>query len=193
MFRRCLVFILVVLAAVPAFAAETYTIDPHHTQTLFTWNHFGFSNPSGNFNDVEGTIVFDAADPSKSSVAVTIPVASLDTHVPALDEHLKKADFFDAQKYPTITFKSTRVVAGSGAGSFDVTGDLTLRGVTRPVTLHATLNKRGDHPMFKAPAIGFDATATLKRSDFGIGAYSPSVSDEIRLHITTEAIDKAAK
>ncbi|MGA9342482.1 MAG: YceI family protein [Rhodanobacteraceae bacterium] len=179
---------LLVLAGTSAIAAETYTLDSNHTQTLFTWNHFGFSNPTGNFNTVNGTLVFDAEDPAKSSVEVTIPVASIDTHVPALDEHLKQADFFDAAKYPTITFKSTAVERAAKPDTFKVTGDLTIHGVTKPATLLATLNKRGEHAMRKAPAIGFDATTTLKRSDFGMGAYVPAVSDEIRVHITTEAI-----
>ncbi|HET6546306.1 MAG TPA: YceI family protein [Rhodanobacteraceae bacterium] len=187
MLIRSLVLALVALASTPILAAETYTLDPRHTQALFTWNHLGFSNPTGNFNEIDGTLVFDADDPSGSSVEVTIPVASIDTHVPALDEHLKKADFFDAEKYPTITFKSTRVERGAAPDTFEVTGDLSIHGVTRPVRLLATLNRRGEHPMSKAPAIGFDATTTFKRSAFGMGADVPGVSDEIRVHITTEA------
>lgn len=184
---------MLTLASASVLAApETYTLDPNHTQTLFTWNHFGFSNPTANFNQVNGTLVFDAADPAKSSVDVTIPVASIDTHVPALDEHLKQADFFDAVKYPTITFKSTHVEPGNKPDTFKVTGNLTVHGVTKPVILLATLNKRGEHAMRKAPAIGFDATTTLKRSDFGLGAYVPAVSDAVHVHVTTEAIDTAA-
>jgi len=117
---------------------------------------------------------------------VTLPLADLDTHVPALDEHLKKPDFLDAGKYPTVTFKSTKVQP-LGGHKFKVTGDLTVHGVTRPVVLAATLNKIGPHPMSKAQSIGFDATASIKRSDFGVGAYVPSVSDEITIRITTEA------
>ncbi|MGA9422017.1 MAG: YceI family protein [Rhodanobacteraceae bacterium] len=184
---------LLTFASSSVFAApETYTLDPNHTQTLFTWNHFGFSNPTANFNQVNGTLVFDADDPARSSLEVTIPVASIDTHVPALDEHLKQPDFFDAAKYPTITFRSTHVERGTRSGTFKVTGNLTVHGVTKPVTLLATLNKRGEHAMRKAPAIGFDATTTLKRSDFGLGAYVPAVSDAIHVHVTTEAIDAAA-
>lgn len=184
---RYLVLAGLIGAAVTAQAAPvTYKIDPGHTNVLFSWNHFGFSNPTANLGLGEGTIVFDDKDPAKSSVEVTLPLADLDTHVPALDEHLKKPDFFDADKYPAITFKSTNVQA-AGGNKFKVTGNLTVHGVTKPVVLDATLNKSGEHPMTKAQTVGFDATATLKRSDFGVGAYVPNVSDEIQIHITTEA------
>jgi polyisoprenoid-binding protein YceI len=174
-------------AAVTAQAAPvTYKMDPGHTNVLFSWSHFGFSNPTANLGLGEGTIVFDDKDPAKSSVDVTLPLADLDTHVPALDEHLKKPDFFDADKYPTITFKSTNVQA-VGGNKFKVTGNLTVHGVSKPVVLDATLNKSGEHPMMKVQTVGFDATATLKRSDFGVGAYVPNVSDDIQIHITTEA------
>jgi polyisoprenoid-binding protein YceI len=172
-------------------APVTYKLDPNHTMVLFSWNHFGYSNPTADFGLGEGTLVFDEQHPAQSSVEVTLPLANLDTHVPALDKHLKEADFFDADKYATVTFKSTKVQP-VGARKFKVTGDLTVHGVTRPVVLDATLNKVGPHPMTKAQAIGFDATATLKRSDFGIGAYVPNVSDEIKIRITTEgAVPKA--
>lgn len=184
---RYLVLAGLIGAAVTAQAAPvTYKIDPGHTNVLFSWNHFGFSNPTANLGLGEGTIVFDDKDPAKSSVEVTLPLADLDTHVPALDEHLKKPDFFDADKYPAITFKSTNVQA-AGGNKFKVTGNLTVHGVTKPVVLDATLNKSGEHPMTKAQTVGFDATATLKRSDFGVGAYVPNVSDEIQIRITTEA------
>jgi polyisoprenoid-binding protein YceI len=174
-------------AAVTAQAAPvTYKMDPGHTNVLFSWNHFGFSNPTANLGLGEGTIVFDDKDPAKSSVDVTLPLADLDTHVPALDEHLKKPDFFDADKYPSITFKSTNVQS-VGGNKFKVTGNLTVHGVSKPVVLDATLNKSGEHPMMKVQTVGFDATATLKRSDFGMGAYVPNVSDDIQIHITTEA------
>lgn len=173
-------------AAVSVQAAPvTYKLDPHHTMVLFSWNHFGYSNPTANFGLGEGTLVFDEQHPAKSSVEVTLPLADLDTHVPALDEHLKKPDFLDAGQYPVVTFKSTEVQP-LGGDKFKVTGNLTVHGVTRPVVLDATLNKVGPHPMTKAPSIGFDATASIKRSDFGVGAYVPNVSDEIAVRITTE-------
>jgi polyisoprenoid-binding protein YceI len=166
-------------------APVTYKLDPHHTMVLFSWNHFGYSNPTADIGLGEGTVTFDEHNPANSSVQVTLPLTRLDTHVTELDEHLKKADFFDAAKYPVITFKSTRVEP-LGGHKFKVTGDLSVHGVTRPVVLDATLNKVGPHPMGKTQSIGFDATTTLKRSDFGVGAYVPNVSDEVHVRITTE-------
>jgi Uncharacterized conserved protein len=173
-------------------APVTYKLDPGHTMVLFSWNHFGFSNPSANLGNVDGTLVYDEKDPTKATVEATLPLTGLDTFVPKLDEHLKSADFLDAAKYPTVTFKSTKVAA-AGKGKLKVTGDLTVHGVTKPVTLDVTLNKVGPHPMMKVQTVGFDATATIKRSDFGVGAYVPNVSDEIKIHITTEAHDASAK
>jgi polyisoprenoid-binding protein YceI len=173
-------------------APVTYQLDPNHTMVLFSWNHFGFSNPTADLPIASGTLVFDEKQPSSSTVEVTMPLATLDTHVSALDKHLKKPDFFDADKYPTVTFKSTKVQP-LGGDKFKVTGDLTVHGVTKSVVLDAKLNKVGTHPMTKAQSIGFDATGTLKRSDFGVAAYVPNVSDEIKIHITTEAsVPKAA-
>ncbi|WP_158882831.1 YceI family protein [Rhodanobacter sp. L36] len=172
--------------AVSAQAAPvTYQLDPGHTMVLFTWNHFGYSNPTANLGLGEGTLVFDEQHPNNSSVQVTLPLANLDTHVPALDKHLKEADFFDADKFSTVTFKSTKVQS-LGGHKFKVTGDLSVHGVTKSVVLDATLNKVGPHPMMKVQAIGFDATATINRKDFGVGAYVPAVSNEIKIRITTE-------
>ncbi len=163
-----------------------YKIDPTHTATVFTWNHFGFSTPSANFSDIQGTISVDTAKPADSSVNVTIPLSSLNTNVKALDEHLKTADFFDAEKYPNITFKSTKVQA-VGKNKYKITGDLTVKNVTKPVVLDAVLNKTGAHPMTKAETVGFNATTSFDRSAFGVGAYVPNVGDKITVNITTEA------
>ena len=194
MFRRLALAAALTLATVPAFAG-TYTLDPGHTEVVFSWNHFGFSNPTAQFGAIAGTLDFDAAKPTQSKVDVTIDMNSLNTNVPKLDEHLKKPDFFDVEKYPKATFKSTKVEKGGDAKHLKVTGDLTVHGVTKPVVLDVTINKVGEHPMLKKPAVGFDAHGSLKRSDFGIGAYVPNVSDEISLRITTEGAeaDAAAK
>ena len=163
-----------------------YQIDPTHTATVFSWSHFGFSTPSANFSDIQGTINVDNAKPENSSVNVTIPLSSLNTNVKALDEHLQKADFFDAAKYPNITFKSTKVQA-AGKNKYKITGNLTVKDVTKPVVLDAVLNKQGVHPMTKAESIGFNATTSFNRSAFGIGNYVPNVGDKITVNITTEA------
>ena len=175
------------LVAVSTFAAPVdYKIDPTHTATVFNWNHFGFSTPSANFRDIQGVISVDEKSPAKSSVNVTIPVSSLNTNVVALDEHLLKADFFDAEKFPTITFKSTKVDTQDGK-NFKITGDLTIKDVTKPVVLDAVLNGKGEHPMTKAQSIGFNATTSFDRSAFNVGAYVPNVGDKITVQITTEA------
>ncbi|MEG0651345.1 MAG: YceI family protein [Acinetobacter sp.] len=169
-----------------------YAIDATHTATVFTWNHFGFSTPSANFSDIQGTISVDNAKPANSSVNVTIPLSSLNTNVKALDEHLKNADFFNAEKYPNITFKSTKVQA-LGKNKYKITGNLTVKDVTKPVVLDAVLNKQGVHPMTKAESIGFNATTSFDRSAFGVGAYVPNVGDKITVNITTEASVPATK
>ncbi|MDE2407122.1 MAG: YceI family protein [Xanthomonadaceae bacterium] len=164
----------------------TYQLDPSHTNVLAQWTHFGFSQPSAEFRISEGTLVFDAANIGKSSVVVSFPIASLDSFVPNLDKHLKDADFFDVAKFPTASFKSTSVKP-AGTNKFTVVGNLTIKDNSKPVTLHVTLNGAGMHPMAKQQAIGFSATASIKRSDFGVGAYAPNVSDAVQLRITTEA------
>jgi len=184
--RRLVLATLIASASFSAQAADQYDIDPNHTQVQFTYSHMGFSNITGRFDEVKGDFLFDAADPTKSSVSITIPVASISTGVAKLDEHLLKADFFDATRFPTATFKSTAVTA-AGEGKLAVAGDLTIHGVTRPVVLDVTINGIGEHPMRKVPAAGFDASARIKRSDFGVGAYVPTVGDEVTLTITVAA------
>lgn len=169
-----------------------YQIDPTHTATVFTWDHFGFSTPSGNFSNIQGTINIDEKKPANSSVNVTIPLSSINTNVKALDEHLMAADWFDAAKYPTITFKSTKVET-QDKKNFKITGDLTVKGVTKPVVLDAVLNKQGPHPMTKAATVGFNATTSFDRSAFGIAGFLPNVGDKITVNITTEASVAAKK
>lgn len=174
------------LTAGAAFAAPVhYDMDPNHTQVVFSWNHFGFSHPAGRFDKVQGDFNFDADDPTKSTIAVDIPISSIDTGVAALDEHLQGPDFFDAKTFPIATFKSTRVER-AGEHGLKVSGDLTIHGVTKPAVLDVTINKIGEHPMGGAAA-GFDAKTTVRRSDFGIVKYVPNISDEIAISITTEA------
>jgi polyisoprenoid-binding protein YceI len=191
MFDRRLLALLLTAVCAPA-SATTYTLDPNHTQAQFVWNHYGFTNLTGQFGKIEGTLEFDAADPTKSSVSATISTASIDSSNKKLDGKLVSADYFDVAKFPTATFKSTRVEKGATPDRLKVTGDLTLHGVTKPVTLDVAVTKVGDHPMRKAAAAGFDATGTLKRSDFGITNYLPMAADEVKLHIVAEAIEAKA-
>lgn len=185
MFKRTLLAIVLATAGFAVFATPvTYKLDPNHTIVLASWNHFGFSNPVAHFGQVDGTLVYDADNVAASSVQVTLPLAGLDSFVPKFDEHLRSADFFDAEKFPDITFRSSKVEA-AGDNKLKVTGDLTIRDITRPVVLDATLNKRGDRQ--GRPAIGFDASTTIRRSEFGVGLYVPNVSDAVTLRISTEA------
>jgi polyisoprenoid-binding protein YceI len=176
-----------ILVAAPLYAM-TYTFEPGHTQGVIRWNHLGFANPTAHFNLVEGMLDFDEAAVAKASVAVTIPLTAMSTGVPDLDDDFRSADFFDVAKFPSATFKSTKVEKGD-SGRLKVTGDLNLHGATKPVILDVTVNKVGTNPRNKLPTVGFEATAVLNRSDFGLGRYVPQVSDEIRLHITAEAAE----
>ena len=167
-------------------AALTYQLDPQHTSVIVTWNHFGFSHPTASIPATTGTLQFDPAHPEKAQLNVSLPVAQIDNHVAALTTEFRGDEYFNVAKYPTATYRSTKVVA-KGGNKYDVYGELTLKGITRPVTPHATLNKQGEQPMLKKPAVGFDATATIKRSEFGLAQYVPAVADDVTLTISTEA------
>ncbi|HZX77063.1 YceI family protein [Lysobacter sp.] len=188
MFKRLALAAALVVASTAALAAPTtYKIDPGHTSVVASWSHFGFSNPVATFGGAEGTITYDPANVGTSKVEVTIPLSGLDSRMEKFDEHLRSADFFDAEKFPNITFKSTKVEA-AGDKKLRVFGDLTIKGVTRQVVLDTTINKIGEQPMAKRAAAGFDAVTTIKRSDFGVDKYAPNVSDTVTLRITTEAV-----
>ena len=199
-----LILVALLFASIPAFAADgakapatavaKYDIDPAHSNVTFGWNHFGFSNPTARLKTIEGSVLLDRADLTRSSVAVTLPLDGLDTGVAKLDEHLRSTDFLDAAKYPTITFKSTKVEK-AGDNGLTIAGELTVHGVTRPVTLNARINKIGLFEMgpYKVQAAGFDATTTIKRSEFGVDKYLPNVSDEIAVRITLDAKQATAK
>lgn len=167
-------------------APVDYKIDPTHTATVFSWNHLGFSTPSANFTDIQGVIKVDNTQPANSSVEVAIPLSSINSSVAALDKEFQAEAWFNAAKYPNITFKSTKVET-KDKKHFKITGDLTVKGITKPVVLDAVLNGQGKHPMLKVPAIGFNATTSFNRSDFGLGSYVPMVGDKITVNITTEA------
>jgi polyisoprenoid-binding protein YceI len=165
--------------------AMHYSLDPDHTSVIVTWNHFGFSHPTADIPNTKGTVVFDKDHPEKSRVDVTLPVSQIDTHVPALTKEFLGPDYFNTAKYPSAVFHSTKVIA-KGDNKFDVEGNLTIKGITKPVTLHATLTKQGLLPVVKKQAIGFDATADIKRSDFKVDKYVPYVGDDVTLTLSTE-------
>lgn len=164
--------------------AGNYTVEPSHTQILFAYDHMGFTNNMGLISAPTGTLTLDPKNPAAAKVSVTIPVANLKTGIPKLDEHLMKADFFDSAKFPTATFVSTSVkVEGTTA---DISGNLTIKGVTKPVVLDATFYGagKGVPQMGGKENVGFNATTMIKRSDFGMGYGVPMVGDEIELKIT---------
>jgi polyisoprenoid-binding protein YceI len=173
------------IAGAPA-QAETFVIDPHHTNVSWKVGHLGFSNVSGKFALGEGTINLDETTPANSSVKVTFKLADLSTGDAKFDTHLKSPDLFNAEKFTTATFESTKVEP-TGDKSAKVTGNLTLLGVTKPVTLDVVLNNLGEHPMAKKKAVGFSATSTIKRSEFGLNYALPNVPDEVALDIQAEA------
>ena len=174
-----------------AHAAETYTLDASHTAIVWHVNHFGFSTPSGKFMSAEGTVTLDEANPSASSVNVTIKIDGINSGVAKLDEHLKTADFFDVAQFPTATFVSKKVDV-TGKDTAKVEGDLTLRGITKPVVLDVKLNKIGEN-MMKLKTAGFTASTTIKRSEFGMSTYVPNLGDNVKIEIESEANVLAAK
>jgi polyisoprenoid-binding protein YceI len=183
---------LLALGTATVAQATSYTLETNYTQAVFRWDHLGFSNPGAQVAQGTGRLEFDDANPLLSRVEVTFPLATLATGVPDLDEHLKSGDFFEVAKYPTTTFVSTKVEPGMNAGKFRVTGNLTMHGITRPVTLEATLLKTGTNARTGVATIGFDATVTINRSDFGLGAYVPQVSDAVRIQVTTQGAEEKA-
>lgn len=165
---------------------EAYVLDASHSQILFSYNHLGYSTTWGMFSGFEGEIAFDQENPANSSVAVTFPVRSMFTGWEARFEHVMSADFFGAGEDEMVTFTSTSIEV-TGDDTAMITGDLTLNEVTKPVTLEATMNQASEHPMAKTPWAGFDATATILRSDFNVGNFAPFVSDEVAIQISVEA------
>lgn len=160
----------------------TYQVDSAHTQVVFTVNHLGFNSYWGIFGGATGSLTLDPAKPSAASVTIQIPLSDVTTTNAQLNGHLKAPDFLDAAKFPIATFKSTGVtIDGTKA---KITGNLTLKGVTKPVVLDAWFTGAGLGPMNKAETVGFEATTTVKRSDFGISYGVPLVSDEVPLKIT---------
>lgn len=171
------------MAAFGANAAD-YKFDTAHTQIFFSVSHFGFSNSTGQFTDFDGGFTFDEKDFTKSSVNVTIQTDSVDlsNHKKWID-HMTSKDFFNSKKFPTMTFKSTQVKK-TGDKTMDVTGDLTIKGVTKPVVLNVTFNKTGE--AFGAQKAGFSASTTIDRTDFGLDTYAPNIGTEVPIRIEVE-------
>ena len=181
------VLALSVAAAAPAMAApETYVADSTHTFSRFSYSHFGYSTQVSRFNKNSGKVVFDKAAKT-GSVDIVIDTKSVDTGYATFNEHIQGEDFLDTAKFPTATFKSTKVVF-EGDKPAKVEGNLTIKGVTKPVTLTVTSFQAMPHPMLKKDAIGANAYTVIKRSEFNAGKYAPHVGDEVRIDVAIEAI-----
>ena len=185
------------IAAILAFSAigasafaepVTYGLDSSHSFSRFTYNHLGMSTQSSRFNKTEGTVVLDKAAKT-GSVDVTIDIKSVDTGSTVFDGHIQGEDFLDSAKFATATFKSTKVVF-EGDAPAAIEGNLTLKGVTKPVTLKVTHFVSQPHPMMKKEAVGADAVAMIKRSDFNMSKYVPYVSDDVTITVSVEALQK---
>ncbi|MGV7034799.1 YceI family protein [Methylobacterium symbioticum] len=162
--------------------AGTYAVDPGHTQVGWRVSHMGFSNYAGGFSEVSGTLALQPKDPAAAKLSIRIPVASVATTSAKLTDELKGAQWLDAGQYPEMTFVSTKVVP-AGKDRATVTGDLTLHGVTKPVTLDVTLVGAGVNPLNKKFTVGFEATGVLKRSEFGVKTYLPLIGDALHLTV----------
>ncbi len=170
-----------------AFAApETYSVDPTHTYPRFSYSHFGYSTQLSRFNKTSGTVTYDPAAKT-GAVDVVIDMKSVDTGYDVFNGHIQGEDFLDTAKYPTATFKSA-TVRFEGDKPVAIDGQLTIKGVTKPVTLTVTSFQKMPHPMLKKDAIGANATTVIKRSEFNAGKYAPYVGDEVTLTIAVEAI-----
>ena len=182
----------VLVAALGAFSAaafaapETFNVEPTHTYPRFEYSHFGYSNQQQRFDKTSGKIVIDRAAKT-GSVDVSIDATSVNTGYALFNQHIQAEDYFDTARYPSITFKSTKV-RFEGDKPVAVEGNLTIKGVTKPVTLTVTSFHSMPHPMLKKDAIGANATTKLKRSEFNMGKNVPYVSDEVSLTIAVEAI-----
>jgi polyisoprenoid-binding protein YceI len=176
--------------------ADTWVFDKAHTEIRFSWDHLGLSRKSGRFLDMDGTLDFTPTEPEQGSIEVSIRTASVATGVRELDDHLKSPDFFAATANPRITFKSTGVTA-TGERSGELNGNLTIAGITKPVTLDVTWNFTGEYPLSSInPAYqgkwvsGFSAKTIIARSDFGLKRAIPLISDEIQITIEAELLRK---
>ncbi len=174
------------LASSAIAAPATYGVDGTHTFPRFSYSHFGYSTQLSSFKHTSGNVVFDA-EAKTGSVDITIDMKSVNTGFEVFDGHIQGEDFFDTAKYPTATFKSTKVVF-EGDKPKSIEGNLTLKGVTKPVTLTVTSFQAMPHPMMKKPAIGANAFTVVKRSEFNAGKYAPYVGDDVRIDIALEAI-----
>ena len=167
-------------------APVTYGVDSSHTYPRFSYSHFGYSTQLSSFKNTSGKVVFDV-EAKTGSVDITIDMKSVNTGFDDFNGHLQGEDFLHTAKFPTATFKSTKVVF-EGDKPKAIEGNLTIKGVTKPVTLTVTSFQAMPHPMIKKPALGANAFTVIKRSEFNAGKYAPYVGDEVRIDVAIEAV-----
>jgi len=172
------------LSVVPA---GSYADDPTHSYITFSYNHLGLSNPTLSFDEFSVDMNLDNADPTQSTVSVTIDANSIVAGSDIWKEHITAPDLFDTSAHPEITFASTSIEA-AGDGAYKVMGDLSIKGTSVPVALNVAINAAMDHPMSGKPVIGLDASGSVLRSEFGMEKALPFVSDEIAINISTELV-----
>ncbi|MDP3799246.1 MAG: YceI family protein [Polaromonas sp.] len=188
--KKLLVALLCSLMLAPAIAAvDVYEHDPDHTFAFFEFNHLGFSTQRDRFDKVSATVSLDLEN-QMGSVEVSIDVQSISTGSLLFDQVLRSDMFFDVDRFPVITFKSTQFIFGTLDNVTAVQGNLTVKGITRPVTLTVTHFKCMMHPMLRKPACGLNATGKVRRSDFNLGRFVPLIRDEITLHVVMEALKR---
>ncbi len=184
--------LLVAASATADFSAVpdgAYDVDKSHGYILFSYSHFGLSNPSVGFNAFDASLDLDTDAPENSTIEVVIDAASVDSRVPEFDEHLNSAEWLDTAKFPKITFSSSRIES-TGDATYTVHGDLTIKDITKPVTLSATINAATMHPLRNVPVVGVSATGTVLRSDYGLQKYAPAVTHELQLTIEVDMLKR---
>ncbi len=180
--------IIISILPVAALATDKYEFDKAHTNILFYVNHLGFSDMVGRFTDYDGYFTFDEKNPNDSKVEITLNPSGIKTSSAELDKKLQGDDFFKSSQFPTIKFSSSDIKV-TGKNSGEVEGKITMLGVSSPVVLSVHFNKAGYHPITNQYVAGFTASATIKRSDFGMNSYLPMVGDEVRIEIQAEGIN----
>lgn len=181
----CVIASALLMATGLAVAADTYKIDPAHTSATFRVLHRGYSYTAGRFNEIAGGIMFDEKDFSKSQVNITIMTASVDTNVKKRDDHLRSPDFFNAKEFPEMTFKSTGIEQ-TGDKTGKMMGELTLLGVTKPVAFEVTFNRMAPNKK-GVMIVGFSASGSLKRTEFGMSYGLKGIGDDIAIQLEAEA------
>ncbi len=167
-----------------------YTVDATHAYITFSYSHLGFSTPHLGFNEFDVTLDLNAQAPAESALSVVINAASIDSRVAEFDEHLRGKEYFHVAQYPKIRFTATQIEM-TGENRANITGDLSIKSITKPLTLEARIVRAAEHPMMKKPVIGISAFADLKRSEWGLGKYVPAVGDTVSLYITAELVHQA--